>query len=545
MHDTTTPRQVGAVLLAFFAYSYLLLAHPNTAAATQGYYLNIPKTYLDNPDFKYGLERVDDPPYTRDVFRFQQYALVWRNKAVKGYFKYANAENNVFEPVENPANPVGFLIAQRNLRYEWQSDERTATVAEFDIAWMCSPSNKQTENIPIVQVFKDIMREKVGNSGGALKARDLHLIMPNKPNVDDPSKTKILLWNKSAKSEVSFNADRNNQKNAVADSTYQLYIPLADLTQTDFSYGLEKGEVVSSDKMAHTYFPIFYNENKKYYFKYTQKKSFFAANRNESDSLMRAFFVLSFLGNDIQPGDLDFQRVPSDRKSKNRNIDKLFIDYFLNVRKENIKNVHLIYDNQPDPEEEGLNRLALWNDSYVTDITFEVPTAYFYIDMHKTIDRDVLIKELEEQIAILDGKNQKFVAYISNGESPLIAEDLKVFRQIMLRLWTISPPAPSVGYDGETIKAKIGPDIEFLTQNNVDFHFYTSDNLCSNSLGKLVNTILSNQAHEKTNVYVHLEAQDDSENTYFSKCMYQTTGSDMKPNCLKPIRDKNKPCKCP
>ncbi len=545
MHYTQPFWELCLRCLFLCCFLYPIQAKSNPTAETQRYYLDIPKAYLDNPDFKYGFERIDDPPYTRDVFRFQQYALVWRTKAVKGYFKYASADGKTFEPIEKPAIPVGFLIAQRNLVYEWRGDERSANVPTFELAWTCSPSNKQSERIPLEQVFRDVMREKVGNSGGALNASNLHLIIPNQPNLDDPSKTKILLWNKSAATQVSFDPNYRTDSHRTTDSTYQLHIPTADLNQTDFQYGLEKGEFVSSDKMAYTYKPVFYNNEQKYYFKYFKNKSEFAANRNESDTLLQAYFVLTVLGNDLQASDFDFKRVPADRKNRIRPLSQLFIDYFANVRKENIRNAYLFYDTDPDPEEERLNRLVLWNDVLVSNISFEVPQAYFYVDMHKTIDRDVLIRELEEQMAILDGKNKKFVLYISNGESPLIAEDLKAFKQIMLRLWTISPPAPSVGYDGETIKTKIGPDIEFLAQNDVDFHFYASDNLCSNSLAKLVNTILSNQAHDKTNVYIHLEAQDKSDNTYFSKCRYQNDKAALKPDCLKIIRDKNTSCNCP
>ena len=536
-----------SIALGSYAQAPTLGFMPNMAAAKdtpQEFMLQIDKTYLNDPDFKYGFERIDGvPAYTRDVFQFKQYALVWKTKSAKGYFKYANKENNVFEPTENPNNPVGFLIAYRNLMYEWLADARTPNLPAFDIAWLCRPSDIQNENIPLAQVFKDIIREKVGNSGGQLKTQNLHLIMPNQANPDDPSTTKLLLWNNSHAAEVSFNPNRASNAPA-SDTTYQLFIPRADLTQTDFQYGLEKGEIASNDKMANVYYPVFYNNDVKYYFKYSHKKTLFAANRNNSDTLNQAYFVLSFLGNDLQPADLEFRRVPADKKNQKKSLEELFIDYFKIERKEQLKKVQLIYDTKPDPIEERLNRVALWNNSRAYNITFEVPSAYYYIDMSKVIDRDILIQELEEQMTVLEGLDKKFVTYISNGETPLIADDLATFQQIMTRLWILSPPTPSVGYDGSTIKAKIGPDIEFLAQNRVDFHFYTSDNLCSNSLPTLIKSILSDQAHEKTNVYIHLENQDDEGNTYFSKCKYISNTQNLRPNCLKNIRDKNLECQC-
>lgn len=540
MYYLTHTLWIISIITCTIPVCYAQINSPSTATVpmTQGFTLRIPKQYLDNPDFKYGLELVEGPAYMRDVFRFQQYALVWQTKAAKGYFRYVNKQNDLFEPTESNSNPVGFLIAYRGMLYQTED----ANPPKFNIAWLCRPSNTQQSDISIIQVFKDIMREKVGNSNGTLLAQNLHLLLPNHPN-PDPSTTKLVLWNNCYATNVSFKPERATRE-IPADSTYQLYIPLADLTQTDFSYGLQKGEPASGDRMAYAYYPVFYNNAQQYDFKYNETKTFFVANRNENDTLQKAYFVLTLLGNDIEPTDLEFQRVPADRQTKTRSIIHLFTDFFRYFNKPTVKDVQLIYDKQPHPGDERLNRFAIWNDSQAIDISFETPAAYFYIDMSKTIDRDVLIKELEEQIAILDGKKEKFLAYISNGETPLIADDLKSFRQIMLRLWTLSPPSPSVGYDIETLKAKIGPDIEYLSPQKVDLHFYVSDNLCSNSLNKFIGSLLPNAARLKSNVYIHLEAQDKTDNTYFSKCQHPNTTKDLKPQCLKIIRDKQTPCDC-
>lgn len=539
-----------SIIIVLLTTQLAVAQQPTTAISDlidfSSYTMHIPKHYLNNAKFKYGLERVPGKAYTRDVFTFQQYALIWTNGVTKGYFKYMdNKKYNIYEPVEaQPTTPVGFLIGYRNIEYEYTKEKRTSEPTVFDIAWFCKPSNIQDENIPLLQLFKDIMREKVSNSSGALKTKDLHLIMPNRPNEYDPAQTKILLWNNSHAEEVSYKSDRQ-AKIVFTDTTYRLLVPDDVIKREDFRYGLRKGEVVSADKMAYVFNPMYsFADNKKIPFTYLQNKMTFTAGYNNTEAPIPASFVLSFLGNDIQPSDLDFQTKPT--KGVNRPISQLFIDFFINNLRnnENIKKTYLIYDKQPDPEEEGDNRMALWNDAQIADISFDVPSAYFYIDMSKTIDRDVLIKELEEQMLIMDKNKIKFMLYVSNAETPLIAENLKEFKPIMLRLWTLSPPAPSIGYDSETIKIKIGPDIEFLAQNDVDFHFYTSDNLCNNSLSKLITSILSGNSKEKTNVFIHLEAQDKNENTYFSKCTYKGNQKELNPNCLKLIRDRNIICEC-
>lgn len=550
-----------------------------TDSTELSYNVVIPKKYLINSDFYYGLQMTKKVSSNDARVPTYQYTLVWcikdnDSKCREGYFQYDKDDPSLHTFVlseDNNIYPVNFQVTL--IGFDDKFD------LGYDMTPNVKPSDRSNEIQALSQVFKDVMRYKIHNRrSGKIAIANVHLMYPESPNKDEPERTMFIVWNNSRymKAPISTKLD------TIRDTSIVLNIKRNDSNNPNFCTALQ-GERLSQigDPLPLYYYRMLYKKDQKFIpFKRTNALTFEAADVQGEDA---GFLALQI---DLEGFTLDFDtRLPfltmkgaNKVISEYQPIEHMWADATKRavalIKREypKPKNINIVYSREWDYLDGGViptPNMVIWGNSRVENISLQTPVAYFYVDMSRVIDRDVLIQELSTATKGLIANKQKFYLYISNGEDPIIVESGKDLDRMLERLWTLSPQAPNVGYEIDALSF-IADDIANSSTENIPFHFYFSEQFCGNFGQNLINGILNKTAKQrpqlqigskskaalsqktaadKTSVFVHLEATNNENDTYFSNCHYYFSESENRyPNincrCIKDKKVQFAPCTC-
>lgn len=340
--------------------------------------------------------------------------------------------------------------------------------------------------------------------------------------------------------------------------TYELYIPNDMLKNEKFEWGLQKISSIPDDNPDYT---ILLQEYKLYYKlngQATEKAHYFKYRKNDDKNYLYASddfkgkevsFLIGYMGFPSEGIDISFENTPSDKNNEVQPLDNLLKDA---IRAQ-------IFDGSLDPQllnntnilyrltDDEMPVIIIGNSSNISKLSFNTPTAYFYVDMSGVENRDMLIKEISNQIKELENLGNSFFMYVSNGKDPIIIKNITDFNKYISQLWTLTPPnIPSSAFDKDELRRNTLYDISYSLNNVISFHFYFSDKFLNSFGQKFVDELFPDVNKQKLKLFIHMEPSSDNDAaTSFCECEYEPNKAGIiNSSCLKKISTKGSKCTC-
>ena len=138
-----------------------------------------------------------------------------------------------------------------------------------------------------------------------------------------------------------------------------------------------------------------------------------------------------------------------------------------------------------------------------------IPTYnLFYIDISEAQNRNLIRKPVMEQVRELRGKGNDFLVFLSNGQSPYVAEnDPTNFRSVMRQLVLSSPDVPKAETDRSLLLSRMKLNEILPTRRLVNMHFYLSKSLYDTSREQLINELTAAfpEGQENIRIFIHTD----------------------------------------
>lgn len=214
----------------------LLLCSSVIAQSGDGYMLEIPQEFLDMDRFKYGLKMTGSEISCDDDGKtiIQTYQLVYQTKA-KSRKDFQYSDENTFSAGDGDGKVEVYLL-QIGFPFPLDLSTQRATMGTR-APLMIAPSNRQEVRQPIINLFRDVFREKkkeLMELDDNYKLEDISLIGYTSNEYREAAGNalpKFMIWNHSQVTKITTDADLN-----------YFYLDVSDFTNVD---GLAEG--VSAD----------------------------------------------------------------------------------------------------------------------------------------------------------------------------------------------------------------------------------------------------------------------------------------------------------
>lgn len=129
---------------------------------------------------------------------------------------------------------------------------------------------------------------------------------------------------------------------------------------------------------------------------------------------------------------------------------------------------------------------------------------FFYVDISEAEDRAIILDTLEAQMLALTGQNDEYLAYLSNGTDPTIAEIGDEYEDVLIditRTFT-DPPVPSL--DRDQILKQLKVEKVRPNRRKTVFNFFMSRTIYQQSRAELINRITETFGEDEGNVQINI-----------------------------------------
>lgn len=137
-----------------------------------------------------------------------------------------------------------------------------------------------------------------------------------------------------------------------------------------------------------------------------------------------------------------------------------------------------------------------------------VPSYHLvYIDISEATNRNLFRKPVLSMVRGYNSAKEGYMVYLSNGQSPNIAENASDFRIILRNISQIFPDLPKAGVDRQALLDRMkGKDL-FPERQIVNLHFFLSRTLYETSREQLINQLTAAypQGRENIRIFIHTD----------------------------------------